>query len=108
MAVKHMVAFEFRPDATSAEIARIMQALRELVGVVPGLLDFQGGVYSGPYPGATDLNKRYTHGFVMTFRDAKSRAAYLPHPAHVRFKDELLLPHLQDVVAFDFETGAQS
>ena len=107
MAVKHLVVFEFKPGTTAEDIARIMQGLRELVGVVPGLLDFQGGVYSGPYPGATNLNQRYTHGFVMTFRDAESRAAYLPHPAHVQFKDERLLPHLQDVIAFDFETGGQ-
>ena len=105
MAVKHLVVFEFKPTATAADIAHIMQGLRDLVGQVPGLIDFQGGAYSGSYPGADGLNKRYTHGFVMTFRDAASRAGYLPHPAHARFKDELLLPHLQDVIAFDFETG---
>jgi hypothetical protein len=105
MPVKHLVVLEFKPGTPPADIARIMEGLRRLVGVVPGLLAFEGGPYSGPYPGATGLNKRYTHGFVMTFRDAAARAAYLPHPAHVRFKDELLLPHLQDVIAFDFETG---
>jgi len=105
MAVKHLVVFEFKPGTTGATIEQIMQGLRGLVGAVPGLLDFQGGEYSGPYPDGAGLNRRYTHGFVMTFRDAESRAAYLPHPAHVRFKDERLLPHLQDVIAFDFETG---
>lgn len=108
MAIKHLVVFEFKPGTTAADIARIMEGLQDLVGQVPGLLDFQGGAYSGPYPGATGLNKRYTHGFVMTFEDAAARAAYLPHPAHVRFKDELLLPHLQDVIAFDFATGARA
>jgi hypothetical protein len=104
MSVKHLVIFKFKPDTDPAVIDRIMRELAALVGPIPGLLNFQGGVYSGPYPGATGLNQGYTHGFVMTFQDAAARAAYLPHPEHVRFKDGLV-PHLLDVVAFDFEAG---
>jgi hypothetical protein len=105
MPVKHLVVFEFKPEAKPADIDGIMQALAGFVGQIPGLLDFEGGRYSGPYPGAEGLNKNYSHGFVMTFRDAASRAAYLPHPVHVRFKDKLV-PLLKDVVAFDFESSS--
>ena len=102
MPFKHLVVFEFKPDTTAAQIDGVMQSLRALVGKIPGLVDFVGGAYSGPYPGASDLNKRYTHGFVMTFRDAATRAGYLPHPEHIRAKDALM-PLLADVMAFDFE-----
>jgi hypothetical protein len=107
MAVKHLVVFQFKPGTAPAEIDRIMRELAAFVGRIPGLLDFEGGPYSGPYPGADGLNRGYSHGFVMTFRDAAARAAYLPHPEHLRFKDGLV-PHLQEVIAFDFETGGQT
>jgi hypothetical protein len=42
----------------------------------------------------------------MTFRDARARDAYLPHPAHEPVKAQvlaLLAGGLDGVLAFDFE-----
>jgi hypothetical protein len=38
----------------------------------------------------------------MTFKTAEDRDTYLPHPEHERVK-ELVIPCVDDVVAFDFE-----
>ncbi len=38
----------------------------------------------------------------MSFRDAKGREAYLPHPAHKAFV-EVLKPHLDKVLVIDYD-----
>jgi hypothetical protein len=78
----------------------------ELAGLketIPGLLSFAGGPYASP----EGLNRGFTHGFAMTFRDAKARDGYLPHPDHERVKESilpLLEGGLDGVLAFDFES----
>ena len=46
----------------------------------------------------------FTHGFVVTFRDAKGRDAYLPHPAHQEFV-KLVGPRLEKALVFDYWTA---
>ena len=98
----HLVLFKIKKSATPAQIERMFADLAGLKGRIPGLLSFAGGKYSSP----EGLNQGYTHGFAMTFRDAKARDVYLPHPEHEAVK-ETILPLLDGglagVVAFDFE-----
>jgi hypothetical protein len=100
--IKHAVLLKFKSTTPSAKLEEIMAALDGLRGKIPGLLDFSGGAYSSP----EGLNKGFTHGFVMTFTDAASRDAYLPHPEHEKVK-EVIFPELDGgldgVVAFDWE-----
>jgi hypothetical protein len=98
MAVKHIVLFQFKKDVTQQQIDDIYKALAGLQALIPGIEEFIGGPYSSP----EGMNKEYSHGFVMTFRDAASRDAYLPHPDHEKVKGQII-PLLDDVVAFDFE-----
>ena len=73
-------------------------ALREKI---PGMLSFAGGPYSSP----EGLNRGFTHAFVMTFRDERSRDAYLPHPEHEKVKETVLGAldgGIDGVIAFDF------
>lgn len=99
--VKHLALLRFKPGTPPATIDQIYRSLANLCQTVPGLLDFCGGPYSSP----EGLNQGFTHGFVMTFADEKSRDAYLPHPDHVAVA-ELAIPHLEGglagVAAFDF------
>jgi hypothetical protein len=60
--------------------------LAALTRSIPGLLD----CFAGANSSAEGLAKGFTHGFVMTFRDAASRDAYLPHPEHEKVKQKLL------------------
>lgn len=102
MAVKHVVLVKFKKDTSPEKIKEIFTALGNLRGQIQGLMDFAGG----PYASREGLNRGYTHGFVMTFRDAACRDMYLPDPAHKRAVD-LLLPALESgvngVLAFDWE-----
>jgi hypothetical protein len=100
--IHHLVLLKLKKSATPTEIAKMFADLAGLKAKVPGLLSFAGGPYSSP----EGLNQGYTHGFAMTFRDAKARDAYLPHPEHEKVKAmilPLLAGGLAGVVAFDFE-----
>jgi hypothetical protein len=96
--IRHVVLFQWKPGTTQAAIDQAFRELAGLKGKIPGLLQFEGGPYSSP----EGLNKSWSHAFIMTFADAASRDAYLPHPEHERVK-AIIGPHLADVIAFDFE-----
>ena len=96
--IRHVVLFQWKAGTSQATVDEAFRALAGLKGIIPGLQTFEGGPYSSP----EGLNQGYTHGFIMTFTDAASRDAYLPHPEHERAK-AVIVPHLAGVVAFDFE-----
>lgn len=100
--IKHVVLLKFKSPTSPQKVRDIFAALAGLRRVIPGLLDFSGG----PYTSAEGLHKGFTHGFVMTFADAASRDAYLPHPEHEKVK-QLIVPELEGgingVIAFDWE-----
>jgi len=100
--IHHLVLLRIRKDAAPAAVERMFQALAGLQAKIPGILSFSGGPYSSP----EGLNRGYTHGFAMTFRDAAARDAYLPHPEHEKVKEivlALLDGGLDGVLAFDFQ-----
>lgn len=94
--VNHIVLLAFKEQDPKA-IGDLFAELAGLKELVPGLLSFQGGPYSSP----EGLHKGFTHAFTMIFADESARDAYLPHPEHERVKN-LLLPVIDDVIAFDF------
>src|SRR5262249_52447418 len=98
MSVHHLVVLKFKPDTRPAQIAELFAALERLPRVIPGIEYYAGG----PYASREGLNRGFTHGFLMTFRDAAARDAYLAPPAHEQVKRDFL-PGVEDVVAFDFE-----
>jgi stress responsive alpha/beta barrel protein len=77
--IKHVVLLKVAKHITQHQISEVFAGLRELTSGIPGLLDFSGGANNSP-EGKT---LGFTHGFVMTFADSRSRARYLPHPLHV-------------------------
>jgi hypothetical protein len=99
--ITHMVLLRIRKDAPRKDVERIFSELALLKEKIPGLLSFSGGPYSSP----EGMQKGFTHGFSMTFRDAAARDVYLPHPEHERVK-KLVLAALDGghdgVVAFDY------
>lgn len=100
--IHHLVLLRFRRDAKTPEIERVFAELAALQRKIPGLLSFAGGPYASP----EGMQRGYTHGFAMTFRDAPARDAYLPHPEHEKVKAKILAlleGGLDGVVAFDFE-----
>ena len=99
----HAVLLRIRREVPKMDVERIFAELAAMKEKVPGMLSFGGGAYSS----SEGLNKGFTHGFVMTFRDARARDAYLAHPAHEAVKGrvlEVLDGGIDGAVAFDFES----
>ena len=96
--VKHIALFKFKEGTAQEQIDQALEQLLELSESIDGIEDYVGGVNNS----AEGLSQGFTHGFVMTFRDAAARDAYLPHPDHERVK-AAILPVIDSIVIFDFE-----
>lgn len=95
--VRHVVHFKFKPEATPEQIAKITEefaALKKKVEVVDSL---EWGTNSSP----EGMDKGFTHCWIVSFKTAKDRDAYLVHPAHKAFV-EILLPILGEALVVDF------
>jgi hypothetical protein len=80
-AVRHIVVFKYKPEATPAQIQQVTEAFRALATSIPGIVQFEDGVNNSP----EGKNQGFTHAYVITFADAAARDAYLPHPEHKKF-----------------------
>ena len=80
-AVRHVVVFRYKPDASPEKIQQVTAALTALKDKIPGILSMEHGVNNSP----EKLNQGFTHVFQVTFTNAAARDAYLPHPAHKAF-----------------------
>jgi enoyl-[acyl-carrier-protein] reductase (NADH) len=80
-AVRHVVVFRYKPDASPEKIRQITEAFAALKDQIPGVLTFEHGVNNSP----EKLNQGYTHVYQLTFTNAAARDAYLIHPAHKAF-----------------------
>jgi hypothetical protein len=100
--VKHVVVFKYKSSATPAQIDEVTNAFKELKGKIPGIISFEYGTNNSP----ENLNKGFTHVYLLTFKDAAARDAYLPHPEHKKF-GELLgrLGVLEEPFVVDFQVN---
>ena len=100
--MKHIVLFKYKPGATSGQIKEVTEAFRALKGKIPGITSFECGVNDSP----ENLNKGFTHVYLITFENAGARDAYLPHPEHKKFGELLRkLDVLQEALVVDFQVG---
>lgn len=97
--LRHIVLFKFKESATESEIAAVVQAFRELPLKIAEIKDFEWGINNSP----ENINKGFTHCFLLTFQSEEDRAIYLPHPDHKAF-GKVLVPILEDVLVVDYWT----
>jgi hypothetical protein len=98
--VKHIVVFKYKSTATPAQIDEVTSAFKALKNKIPGITSFEYGTNNSP----ENLNKGFTHVYLLTFKDAQARDNYLPHAEHKKF-GELLgrLGVLAEPFVVDFE-----
>ena len=99
--ITHRVLLRVRKDVPARTIERVFGEIGALQPRIAGILSYSWGAYSSP----EGLGRGYTHGFCMTFRDAASRDAYLPHPEHEKVKLSVLAildGGIDGVLAFDY------
>jgi Stress responsive A/B Barrel Domain len=93
--VMHTFAFRWKPGVTEEQRQRVIAAIRNLQGKIPGLDETWVGENFSP------RSQGYALGGVMKFKDRGSLEGYSGHPAH----QELLswLMPLIEPVEVDFE-----
>ena len=96
--IQHVVCFQFKEDATKAQIKEVENAFAALKDKIPEIDRLEWGTNNSP----EGLNKGFTHCFIVTFPNEKAREVYLPHPDHKAFV-KILKPILDDVFVIDFE-----
>ena len=95
--LRHVVLLKFREDTSVSDIRRIENAFSALPSRIDAIYDFEWGTDVS----VENLQKGFTHCFVVTFLSEADRGTYLPHPAH-RELGEILKPHLDEVMVVDY------
>ncbi|MBI3414024.1 MAG: Dabb family protein [Verrucomicrobia bacterium] len=93
----HMVSFKFKDTATPAQIKEVEEAFRGLKKKIPQIRGLEWGTNISP----EKHDKGFTHAWILSFKSAKERDAYLVHPEHKKF-GQSLGPVLGDVFVVDF------
>ncbi|MFT5304249.1 MAG: lysophospholipase L1-like esterase, partial [Mariniblastus sp.] len=97
--MQHVVLFKFKDEVEQAEIDEIVSAFDALPSKVDQIIGYESGTNVSP----EKLDQGYTHSFVVTFRNAAGRDAYLPHAAHKEFV-KMIDGKIDQVLVFDYET----
>jgi lysophospholipase L1-like esterase len=95
--VRHVVLFKFKEEATPAQVQEVVTAFGSLKGKIDLIEDFEWGTDMS----VENIAAGFTHCFFATFRDAASRDAYLPHPAHQEFV-KIAGPRIDKVLVVDY------
>jgi hypothetical protein len=97
MSLRHLVLLKFKTETSSAQVHALETAFAALARKISAVQSLEWGVNNSP----EGLNKGFTHCFNLTFADDAARAAYLPHPEHLAFVEQLK-PALEDVLVLDY------
>ena len=99
--ITHIVLLRIRKDVAKKQVDGVFAEIAGLKSKIPGIVSYS----AGPYSSDEGLQRGFTHGFCMTFQDAKARDRYLPHPEHEKVKKSVLAVlegGLDGVLAFDY------
>lgn len=95
--IRHVVHFKFKADATPEQIKHITDEFAALKNKISQVESLEWGTNSSP----EGLSKDFKYIWIVSFKNAQDRDAYLVHPAHKAFVD-ILKPILDDVMVVDF------
>jgi len=77
--IRHILLWNYKPETTPEERARLEAELEALPGHVPALRQVGGGPVVG------GRHQTRSHGFTMEFDSMDALAAYNTHEAHIHF-----------------------
>lgn len=97
--IHHIVLFKFRPETSSGQIDQLTQAIIEMKNKIPSIIKYVWG----PSISIENLEKGYTHGFIMTFKSLKDRDDYVPSVLHKEVVKNFVDPICDSGLVFDIE-----
>jgi len=95
--LRHVVLFKFKETATPEDIKKVEEAFAALPAKISAIRDFEWGTNNSP----ENLNKGFTHCFLLTFHSEEDRSVYLPHPEHQNF-GKVVGEFIDDVLVVDY------
>jgi hypothetical protein len=95
--LRHVVLFKFTDTATTEQVADVERAFAGLKSEITEIQDFEWGTDNSP----EGLAQGFTHCFLVTFKSAADRDAYLPHAAHQAFVAKIK-PVLEKALVVDY------
>lgn len=95
--IRHVVAFKFKSGADPAKVKGVEAGFAALKGKINLIQSLEWGNNSSP----EDRAHGYTHLWVVTFKTAADRDAYIVHPEHKAFVSTLQ-EVLDEAFVFDF------
>ena len=98
--VKHVVSFKFKKEATAEQIKRIETAFAALKSAIPQIQSLEWGTNVSK----ENLDKGFTHMWVLSFKNEADVQTYIDHKVHQDFVS-LLKPILDDAFVLDFHTA---
>lgn len=98
--VKHVVLFSFNYPLESDEVRELNSNFDKLPSLIPEVVKYDAGSNMSP----ENLAQGYQMCYVLDFKDATDRDAYLIHPQHKAFV-ESAGSVIKDALVFDFVTG---
>lgn len=95
--LRHVVMFKFKPETTQAQIEEIEDGFRAICERIDAVQGFEWGRDVS----VENRNQGFSHCFIVTFADEAGRDAYLPHPEHRAFVEELKQV-VEDILVLDY------
>lgn len=79
----HVVLLRPKSETTDEELATLLEGVRALQQVIPGIVAISVGKNHSMY------HRGFTHGIIMRFVDEAHLQAHHAHPAHLAVVEEL-------------------
>lgn len=101
--IRHCVMLKLKPDASTAQLNKVMHALAELVDKLDGC----SGFCAGPNRDYENKSPAYRYGFTFDARNPKALAAYAVDPEHQSLGAELVdmcIGGADGIVVYDIDT----
>ncbi|MDB6171289.1 MAG: Dabb family protein [Chthoniobacteraceae bacterium] len=97
--IRHVVHFRFKPGADQAQVQKVVEEFAALRTKIPLIESLEYGTNISP----EGLDQGFTHCWIVSFKNAADRDAYLVHPDHKAFASGLK-PVLDAALVVDFVT----
>jgi hypothetical protein len=97
--LRHIVMYKFKDGLPGAQLQEVIDAFGGLPKKIDTIVGYEAGTNVSP----EGKSEGFTHVFVVTFKTAADRDAYLVHPAHQAYV-QVVKDRREKVIVFDFWT----
>jgi len=98
--LRHIVMYKFKDGLPAAQLQEVIEAFAGLPKKIDTIVGYEAGTNVSP----EGKSEGFTHVFVVTFKTAADRDAYLTHRAHQAYV-QVVKDRREKVIVFDYWTG---